>query len=139
MKDLDYKFNEQAHRVALQIFRDAINALENTRLVATVDTWHDVTDFEYGWVNYGFNYAPAGYTVDSDGYVHLQGAVKSGSVGDTIFTLPEACRPRYNHSFAVDSNNLLGVCDVLKEGFVVASAGNNTHFALDGVIYEARG
>lgn len=61
--------------------------------------WHVVGDpgepaFENSWTNYG-SFGDCAFFKDDNGFVHLQGLVKSGSSGNsTIFTLPEGYRPR---------------------------------------------
>lgn len=47
------------------------------------------------WVNYGGEYAGAGYLKDTMGFVHMKGLIKSGTgtAGTVLFILPEGCRP----------------------------------------------
>lgn len=46
------------------------------------------------WANYGAGWRNAGYTKSADGMVHLTGLVgRSGTSGQTIFTLPAGYRP----------------------------------------------
>jgi hypothetical protein len=49
------------------------------------------------WVPFGGSSPPAGaqYRKDGFGFVHLRGAVKNGTVGTSIFTLPAGFRPAY--------------------------------------------
>lgn len=57
-------------------------------------SWVLVSSFTNGWTNYGGVYVPARYC-RRDGIVHLQVAIKSGTVGATAFTLPPGFRPGY--------------------------------------------
>jgi len=50
-----------------------------------------------GWVDYGGSYGPPRYRRLDSGLVVVEGLVKSGTAGATIFTLPEGFRPRVTH------------------------------------------
>lgn len=60
----------------------------------TQDAWTDAT-LGNSWVNFGSGYANGGYRLDKEGYVHLRGAIKSGTTTDAtlLFTLPVGSRP----------------------------------------------
>lgn len=90
------------------------------------------------WVNFGGVYAPAGYWKDINGMVHLRGLVKSGAIPSTIFTLATGYRPAANMNVyqIVVSNNGVGVVEIQSGGAVVAQAGNNTHFSLEGIKFR---
>lgn len=55
------------------------------------DAWINAT-LENGWVSYGTSWYPASYMKDSDGFVHLRGLIKSGTLGATALTLPAGYR-----------------------------------------------
>jgi hypothetical protein len=62
-----------------------------------MDTWHSVGNsgepaFTNGWVNYG-GYPALQFRKDPFGKVQLRGAVKNGTLGTSIFTLPLGYRP----------------------------------------------
>ena len=69
------------------------------------DEWVEVDGgigFQNSWVNFGSttsDYANAAYYKDQYGFVHLQGMVKSGTIGSSspIFTLPSGYRPSEIH------------------------------------------
>lgn len=63
--------------------------------------------------------------------VRLEGRVASGTVGATVFTLPEALRPAQDLSFAIASNGAFGQLNVTSDGNVVAQAGSNVSFNLN--------
>ena len=57
-------------------------------------SWTDVPTFLNSWTNFGGEYVPARYC-KSNGIVHLQGMVKSGTIGLPMFVLPAGYRPNY--------------------------------------------
>lgn len=111
--------------------------------------WLEPT-FENSWVNYsatatGGNtggtaeYAPAGYFKDPLGFVHLQGLVKNGTAGATIFTLPEGYRPAKSMIFKVVSNGGAANLWIHPDGSV-DHASNSSHvgfFSLEGIYFLA--
>lgn len=93
-------------------------------------------------MNYSATYNPAGYFRDKNGIVHLRGLVKSGTMGATIFTLPEGYRPAYRELQPVIANatpNIIGRCDIYTNGNVNATSGNNGWYSLDGTTFRASG
>jgi hypothetical protein len=59
------------------------------------EAWTTVSSLASGWVAYSTaSHPPVRYHKDKMGYVHLQGAIKSGSCG-VVFTLPAGYRPGY--------------------------------------------
>jgi microcystin-dependent protein len=63
-----------------------------------MDTWHQVGGsgepaFTNSWVNYGSPYGNLMFRKDPLGKVQLRGAVKNGTLGSSIFTLPTGYRP----------------------------------------------
>jgi hypothetical protein len=103
----------------------------------TPEAWHNVT-YQNSWVDYGLGNAGAGYWKDVFGIVHLRGAVKSGTIGAGIFTLPTGYRPPFNCSFTVTSGTspTLGRVDITTAGSVTAAVGSNTFFPLDGITFR---
>lgn len=91
--------------------------------------------FQNSWVYFGSGAIPS-YYKDPFTRVYLSGQVKSGTVGQAIFTLPPGYRPQQNCIFAVVSNGVLGVVTVNVDGTVVATSGNNTYFSLDGISFR---
>lgn len=97
--------------------------------------WHEVGDtdepaFENSWVNFGGAIDTAAFVKDAAGIVHIKGAVKSGTVGQAVFTLPVGYRPRSREIASVISNDAIGFMEVLPDGQVIASAGNNAWFTI---------
>lgn len=99
---------------------------------------YTVTAFTNSWVNYGSGYTSAAYWKDPFGMVHIEGLIKSGSVGSAAFTLPLGYRPATNLVFGVESNGAHGRLDVNTSGTVVPSSpSNNAWVQLDGINFYA--
>jgi len=95
-----------------------------------------------GWVAYDAPYLAPGYYKDATGRVHLQGTVKNGTGGTTIFTLPVGYRPPATVAFTVDGagGTAAGTskCEVSAEGAVFAIAvSGNTRYSLNGIYFGA--
>jgi hypothetical protein len=89
------------------------------------------------WANFGGGTSPAGFWKDPTGIVHLTGAVKSGTMGVSIFTLPAGYRPLSGQSyFPIVSNSTTGVCYVDPGGAVVPTAGSSVSVCLDGISFR---
>jgi hypothetical protein len=102
---------------------------------APQDTWHEVgaagePAFQNGWVNFGGVYSPVSFRKDSAGVVHIQGLVKSGTLGTTIFTLPGGYRPSIQLLNAVLTSDALGRLDILTDGSVLESVGTAVYFSV---------
>lgn len=113
--------------------------LNNARLGVGVD-WRAIgspgeVPFENSWTNYG-TYADAAFSRDALGIVRLRGLVTGGSLGTTIFTLPEGYRPPLAEIFAVSSNNSIGRVDVGVSGVVrLVYVGSPTYVSLSGISF----
>lgn len=93
--------------------------------------------FTNAWVNYAPGSAEAAFWKDATGLVHVQGLIKSGTVGQAAFTLPPGYRPTTQHPFGTVSNGAIGRVDVMADGTVVpASPSNNAWVALDGMTFR---
>lgn len=113
--------------------------------VTTIPAWTVATlNTSVGWAQYGGAYAYAAYTKQPNGLVLLRGAVKSGTAGSIIFTLPTGYRPQYDAAFAsVDGNNNHCTVVARADGTVVllASTGYtvNTGFvSLDVIRFQIK-
>lgn len=89
------------------------------------------------WVYYGSPTNPVGYWKDPNGVVHLRGAVKSGTIGLSVFTLPVGYRPSNTEYFAVVSNGAFGRVVVGSDGGVTPDIGSNVYVTLDGITFRA--
>jgi hypothetical protein len=90
-----------------------------------------------GWVNNGGSTQAAGYWKDGSGAVHLQGIIKSGTVGAAAFTLPAGFVPAADQYFACVSNGVFGWAYVRADGQVIPQAGSNVYFSLSGMVFHA--
>lgn len=91
-------------------------------------TWQNAT-LANSWVNYGGNYAPAGYTKGADDIVSLQGLIRNGTVtsGTTLFTLPVGYRPIDVTMCSVVTNpDAIARIDINTNGTVVTREGVTT-------------
>lgn len=93
--------------------------------------------FQNGWVNFGAGPNTAAYLKDALGFVHLRGAIKSGTINTTAFTLPAGYRPSNTVAFATTSNNLFGSVTVDASGNVNPNVGSNIFIYLDAVCFLA--
>lgn len=101
------------------------------------EEWIAVSSFSGTWVNFDATRV-ASYYKDATGRVHLEGVIKSGTIGTAAFTLPEGYRPRNGtKSFVVDSNAALGQVTVSTAGVVTPTVGNNAYVFLDGISFRA--
>lgn len=92
------------------------------------------------WVNFGGGQQDAEYTKDVFGWVHIRGCVKSGTTGNTIFTLPVGYRPSpsgliFPASTGLAGGQAYGRVDVVTDGRVIHIAGGNEHCALNFSFY----
>lgn len=110
----------------------------NRQLEAFLTVREHVPTLEGTWANAGGGYAEALAHVDSNGWVHLQGRVDSGTNDTTILTLPTTWRPHdgADHTFAVMSSSGTQRLDVTGAG-VVKTVGSSSHtwVSLDGVSF----
>jgi hypothetical protein len=90
-----------------------------------------------GWVNNGGTTQAVGYWKDGSGAVHLQGIIKSGTVGAAAFTLPAGFTPAADQYFACVSNGVFGWAYVRADGTVIPQVGSNVYFSLSGMVFHA--
>lgn len=118
-----------------------------TQQVIKEDIWHEIGTagepaFANSWVNYDGTWASAGFTKDSNGFVHLKGLIKSGTLYSTMFTLPVGYRPAKITMNCVVCHNgagyLIGRLDVSSNGTVkLTDSGGNTFASLENVTFKA--
>ncbi len=119
----------------LSDFKKRIETLEKSFRVYVQD-WV-APSFLNSWVNFDGTYSQCGYMRDPNGFVHLRGKVKTGTINTAIFTLPALFRPQYKLTFVGISNDALCKIEIDTSGNVVPVTGNNTYVALDGIIFKA--
>lgn len=114
--------------------------LERTRRLT--EDWHQIgaagePTFGGAFVNYGAGYAGAGFRRYADGTVELRGLVKTGTAGQTIFTLPAGYRPVDNKILATSSNDTYGQVRVdATTGNVILFVGSSVWASLDGLRFQ---
>lgn len=91
--------------------------------------------FQGTWVNFGGIEPVAKFRVD-DGWVELGGAIKSGVLGTTAFTLPVGYRPPFAKRFAVNSAGAYGMVYVTSAGLVQPFVGNVAAVDLDNIAFR---
>lgn len=108
--------------------------------------WHIVGDlgepsYENSWVAYGGAFAAPAFRMDSDGWVHLRGIAKSGTMGTAIFTLPAGYRPlRDVYTVAMADANVCAYVRVIASSGAVAissSTGTNGYVSISNVKFPA--
>lgn len=94
--------------------------------------------FENSWVNWGSPYNGASFWRDPIGMVHLQGVIKSGTVGSAAFTLPAGSRPVADLVVPCISNGALGRIDITAAGAVTPiTPSSNLSVSLDNITFKA--
>ena len=88
------------------------------------------------WVNHTTE-LPVSYWIDSDGLVHVEGQVTTGTIGQIVFTLPLGFRPTDEVRFASASNGAFGETYITPAGSVYALVGSNARFSFSGVAFRA--
>lgn len=92
--------------------------------------------FTNSWVNYGSGFTTAKYWFDRDGNVCIEGSIKTGSAGNSAFTLPAGYRPAAQQSFATDGNGSHALIYVNTNGTVVPNVGSSTITHLNGIKFQ---
>lgn len=118
-----------------------------SQLVESTEDWHEVGEqdepvFLNSWINFDNTRKARFYkTLDR---VYLGGLIKSGTVGQIAFTLPEGYLPGYvdttnqNLLFPCLSNNAFGIIRINNTGGVEPYIGNNTYFSLEGISFRIK-
>jgi hypothetical protein len=90
--------------------------------------------FLNSWVNYGGSEQTARFRKSIDGFVHLDGVIKNGTLSNTAFFLPAGYLPATNKYFSINDNGAIILCLVASSGAVVP-LGGNTAVGLEGISY----
>lgn len=101
----------------------------------TADTGWLTPTFQHSWTNYGSGWSDAAYRKVGN-QVHLRGLVKSGTLAESVFTLPVDFRPTEGLHFPTicSDTTIPGKAQVFPDGRVVAN-GANSYFALDNITF----
>ncbi|ASA21945.1 hypothetical protein [Paenibacillus donghaensis] len=89
----------------------------NAKLTAASKTWIAPTLLN-NWTNYGGTEDTAGYTKDSDGFVHIKGTVKLGYAAAVVYTLPPGYRPAKTLRFPLVAAEKFGAMTIDPSGGV---------------------
>jgi hypothetical protein len=101
--------------------------------------------FEGTWASFDAVQKPRFYK-DALGIVHLGGAVKSGTINTTAFTLPEGYRPGYSDTVgssngvtfpAYSAGGAFAAVRIFSGGEVRPTHGTTTYIALDVITFRA--
>jgi hypothetical protein len=93
--------------------------------------------FQNGWGNSGGVDTPCGFLKTEAGYVNLQGAIQSGTVGSAAFVLPPGYRPGSTVAFSISSNGAAGIVTIDSGGNVTpVSPSSNVLVRLDGIQFK---
>lgn len=120
----------------LQLIKDIARRLEILERSRGSDEAYTDASYLNSWVDYGATHNAGGYYKTTTGVVRLQGVVKSGTIGQPIFTLPTGYRPAKTLLFTVPSNGAFGVLEIQTDGDVIATTGNNTYVSLEGIQFR---
>lgn len=116
----------------------ASSFLRGDRTWAVDEAWVTPT-LVNSWIAFDtVNWNTAQYMKDAQGFVHLRGMVKNGTISTTLpmFTLPAGYLPPKAQAFAVISNNLIGRCTIQADGKVIPEVGSNVWFSLAGIYFR---
>jgi hypothetical protein len=115
-----------------QITAIQLPTVEKRRLVGATQE----AQFAHGWVNFNAANEPAHYYKDAFGRVYVGGEIKSGTIGQSAFTLPAGYRPQEQIVMATASNDLFGEVVINTDGTVVPNVGSNVSFSLSGISFR---
>ena len=96
--------------------------------------------FANSWVNHSSTYNSAGFYRDVLERVWLRGFIKSGTIGQTAFILPDGYRPQKTEVLQAISDNgaatLVSYVSIDTAGLVKPAIGANGWFSLDGLSFK---
>ena len=92
--------------------------------------------FTNSWVNYDGGFQTARYWFDREGNVCIGGSIKTGTAGNSAFTLPAGYRPAAQQAFATDGNGAHALIYVNTSGTVVPNVGSSTITSLNGIKFQ---
>lgn len=89
------------------------------------------------WVTFSAAYPTPSVMRDANGFVHLRGVIKNGTVNTTtaMFILPEGFRPGQRRFIGTISNGAAGAIEISNNGACVAYVGNTAYVSLDTVTF----
>lgn len=94
--------------------------------------------YEHGWKAYGSPYGSPRFWKDATGYVHLEGLLNSGSVGESAFTLPEGDRPSSEEIFT-SWTGAASAISISASGSVVVGSSSGGYASLTSIGFRPSG
>jgi hypothetical protein len=93
-----------------------------------------------GWVPYDVtNYFAPAFFKDGQGFVHIRGLMKNGTINSSAFVLPAGYCPTKTSQFpAIDGANAASVVQIDTFGNVTPQIGSNAAYRIDGIIFDTR-
>ena len=82
------------------------------------------------------NYSIVGYIKDADNWVHIRGALVTGTAPSVLFTLPVGYRPTSILEFATQSVNGACAIEIRTNGEVYATTAASNNAGLDGIRFQ---
>ena len=100
-------------------------AINITGTITSTHATPAAVSYENSWVDYGAPFNGVKYYKDASGLVHVEGEMKSGTVGAVAFTLPSGYRPSGSLQFVSMTNTGAGAITVDTSGGVTVNSGGN--------------
>lgn len=121
----------------IKIIRSIEGRLETLERSRGSNEDYITASYTNSWVDYNATtHNVAQYFKSLDGFVRIRGVVKSGSMNQSVFTLPTGYRPSKKMIFSVASNGAFGIVEIGTDGLVTPTIGNNTYVSLDGIAFR---
>lgn len=113
----------------------AVKSVQDSKADIAQESWIAPTLLN-SWVDFGGGYETAGYMIDTLGFVHLKGIVKSGTSVTAIFNLPLGYRPSERPILSTYSNDAFAAIDITTGGDVRLVTGSNASLSLSGISFR---
>lgn len=99
--------------------------------------WTNLT-YTNSWVSFDTtNYHPARYMMDANGFVHLSGLVKNGTIGSSLATLPTGYRPAKKVTFVSfgGTPEVANRIEITTTGTITILSGPNAYVSLENITF----
>ena len=111
-----------------------LSATIKTLKVGVAGLWTAVSAFTNAWAAFG-GIEPRFTKVG--GQVVVSGAMVSGTINTTAWTLPLGYRPDRDVNLPAESNGAYGKAVIKADGSVIPAVGNNSFYSLDSITFIA--
>lgn len=116
-----------------------LSRVPTSQYVPPTITWTAVAGgvgFQNGWSDFGAPYFGAAYCIDLQGFVHLRGLIKGGTLGLTAFTLPSGFRPVSSALCSATGGTITpATVQIDASGAVTPNGTNNAFITLNGIVF----